>query len=1023
VNQSPGHGGRLHRLSVRHIRRSGRHRQADERRRVRRWLTLAGVASLLAVLIPLAAKGDTPPAGSNGSIGLIRNDVWLGFYQVPGVDEPVVCGHNGDGSWYPAGPYSAGQVVATSGDGAAVAWLLDQYAATTDPSTAAAIDAVNSRYGSNTGGLDDYNIAMANGLSGLIETLLTDGRDYAGPYTVSITDLVTSATGHFDTTYTAAIHVRSAAGNPVGGQVVTLAGHNAHLFASSVRTNRFGDATFQYSVPSSVSSPNFTIDASTTTPVLVRYSYLGPSAPHMSQDVVGSSTRPVKTTSAGAVNPYLSNLTFIKYTNGDSGKTPIAGAVFSVTDVTQGRLLGSITSQTTPVTLAGAKIMAGDTLRFVETTAPPGHYSQGPVTVTIPATATSGYQVEIPNPLTPILQLSTKVQAPLASETTVLTDQVTVAGDDGEDGVDTATLLGPVSPGTSGDGGPSLAGSVHRAGTAASECATISADQWATAPVVGTYIVPIDGSVGGGNGTFMVTGTSINRVDSGPGCYGWRHHLVLTPSGATSDSQPSEPGESTLVLQPIASTSISTSAATVGTYLSDTLYLSGTHGQPVQVTGQLQTTPAQRLGREMACPSPNTTAWSTVATIAAFTVTGDGTYPVPGRYLTSQAQCYSFAYQANVVLDPVASDPAAQSISLNLPAGDQGETAMISTPIVTTSSSATTTSPATTVADRIQIQGMQLPAGDSAVLRAYYLGTEPVLPTRGSNAGGPDCPNAAVLDRLPPEGRPSTAGCNTTGWENTPIAADPAPITVASDGTYTTDAITLPAQAGYGTWVESLTHNGITVELTSPGLPSETVHMTMPTIATAVVSTDPSGGTATMSDALDVSGLELQPGDRASITAHILTASSDGSSCDDIDWSVADHDSEPSRLDLPGDGHYITTPVSVGQGCHTYYEQLSINGRPVTTAAELPGQASETVLVAASAGPTPGPSATPTPTPSGSPGASPATSRPGNSQLRTGEGGRHSLAYTGNSVAIVGLLAGLALAAGGMLVLLTRSRR
>ena len=206
---------------------------------------------------------------------------------MPGISGSVVCGHNGDGSWYPDGPYSAGQVAATSGDGGAVAWLLDHYAATTDPTTAAAIDAINSRYGSNDGGLDDYNIAIGAGLGGTINTLLAGGRDNAGPYAVSITGLVTAATGHFNTTYTAAVHVRSASGSPITGKVVTLTGHGAHLFTSSVTTNRAGDASFQYSVPSSVPSPNFTIDAATTVPVLMRYSYLGPSAPHMPQDVVG----------------------------------------------------------------------------------------------------------------------------------------------------------------------------------------------------------------------------------------------------------------------------------------------------------------------------------------------------------------------------------------------------------------------------------------------------------------------------------------------------------------------------------------------------------------------------------------------------------------------------------------------------------------------------------------------------------------------------------------------------------------
>ncbi|MFL6163582.1 MAG: hypothetical protein ACJ74U_15340 [Jatrophihabitantaceae bacterium] len=1002
----------------------GRHRLAgDGGRRPRRWLAIAGVASLLAVLIPLAAKGDTPPVGSNGSVGLVRNDVWIGFYQIPGLDGPLVCGHNGDGSWYPDGPYSSGQVVATFGDGAAVAWLLDQYASTTDPNTAAAIDAVNSRYGSNTGGLDDYNIAVASGLGSAISGLLADGRDFAGPYTVSITGLVTAATGEFDTTYTAAVHVRSAAGNAVAGQLVSLAGHGAHLFASAVRTNRGGDATFQYSVPSSVPSPNFTIDATTSVPVLIRYTYLGPSAPHMPQDVVGSGTRPVKVTAAGAVDPYLSAISFIKYTTGDAGKTPVAGAVFSVTDVTQGRLLGSITSQTVPVSLAGADIMAGDTLRFVETKAPPGHYSQGPVTVTIPANAQDNYQVQIPNPLTPTLQLSTQVPAALAGISTVLGDQVTISGEDGEDGTDTATLLGPIQPDID-----------------ATDCAAVTAEQWAAAPAVATYTLPVDGGSNAGNGSHIVTGTSIGDAGTGPGCYGWRHHLVLVPSGATADSGPTDPGETSLVLAPSASTFLNTYTGPVGSYLTDTLVLAGTHGRPVQVAGQLVRKPAIQFGRSMTC-DPLLGAWTDatpVTPIRPFTVTGDGQHPVPGRYLATSNDCYSFNYQLQVILDPNSTDPTAAAIPLTLAAGDQAETAQISAPTISTAVSATTTSPATTITDQIRLSGLHLPPGDTAVLRAYYLGTEPVLPTPGSNLGEPACPNNAVLDQLPAEGRPSTAGCNPTGWEHTPIAATPAPITISGDGTYTTDPITLPAQAGYGSWVETLTYNGLTVALTPPGIPAETVHAAAPTISTTAVSTDPAAGNAVASDTLAVTGLTLQPGDTASISAHVLSSVSDGSSCDGIDWAVADHNGPPTGLQVPGDGNYTTSPVSLGLGCHTYYEILTINGHPVVTDAEQSGQPAETILITAPATPTPTTTPTPTPTPSSSTPApsptpissgtptAPATATPATppapSRPPTVEGGGHSLASTGTDT---GMLLALALAAvglGGLALLVSRRR-
>ena len=635
------------------VRRAGRHRLAEgSTRRPRRWLAIAGVASLLAVLIPLAARGDTPPAGSNGSVGLVRNDVWLGYYQVPGIDGPVVCGHNGDGSWYPDGPYSAGQVVATSGDGAAVAWLLDQYAGTTDPVQAAAIDAINSRYGSNTGGLDDYNIAEANGLGGEIDTLLADGRDNAGPYTVTITGLVTSATGHFDTTYTAAVHVRSAAGNPIAGQTVTLAGHGAHLLTSSVTTSRTGDATFQYSIPSrcrrrtSPSTPPPPCRCWSATPTSA------PAAPHMPQDVVGSGTRPVKITAAGSVDPYLASLTFIKYTTGDAGRTPVAGAVFSVTDVTQGRLLGSITSQTAPVSLAGADIAAGDTLRFVETTRTAGALQPGPGHRHHPRERAGQLPGGDPQPAHPDpAVVDPGARTALASVTTVLADQVTISGDDGEDGTDTATLLGPLQPGAAGGGGPSLAGTVHAAGAAAGVCAAIPAWQWATAPAVATYTLAVDGAVNGGNGTRTVTGTSIDRgghragllrLAAPPGAHPVRRHRRQRPVGPGRDHA----GDASDGAAP-ASTLLQ---ATIGSYLTDTLTLAGT----LRPAGAGQRPAADRrrrsaLGRVLQCPLPDSGAWAdaaTVATIGPFTVTGDGPHPVPGRYLTTRPLCYSFTYQA-----------------------------------------------------------------------------------------------------------------------------------------------------------------------------------------------------------------------------------------------------------------------------------------------------------------------------------------------------------------------------------------
>src|SRR6185437_14231782 len=116
------------------------------------------------------------------------------------------------------------------------------------------------------------------------------------------------------------------------------------------------------------------------------------------------------------------------------------------------------------------------------------------------------------------------------------------------------------------------------------------------------------------------------------------------------------------------------------------------------------------------------------------------------------------------------------------------------------------------------------------------------------------------------------------GWDNTAIAATPAAIGVTGDGTYLTDPIITPAQPGYGTFLQALTYNGVTVLITPPAEPGELVHVAAPDI-------DTSAGTASLSDALSVTGLHLQPGDHAEITAQILTAPpSPGGDCSGIDW-------------------------------------------------------------------------------------------------------------------------------------------
>jgi hypothetical protein len=383
----------------------------------------------------------------------------------------------------------------------------------------------------------------------------------------------------------------------------------------------------------------------------------------------------------------------------------------------------------------------------------------------------------------PGLQVAGQANTAVAVAPAVLTNWVTVSGDDGEDGNGSTFLLGPVQPAPGATG-----------------CAGISADQWANAPGPELFTYSIDGSVRGGNGSHWLSSVQMSR----PGCYGWAHHIALTPSGATADSSPATTGETTLIVQPQPTASINTAWATEGSYLTDTLTLAGTYGRPVQITGQLLQAPVSRAGRTPSCTGV-AGQWdnpTTVASIGPFTVTGDGEHPVPGQYQATSTACYSFTYQVTVTVD------ANTTATASVPAGAAGNTTLTDTPSITT-----------------------------------------------------------------------TASSDQTG-----------------------------------------------------------------------------AGAANLSDALTVTGLHLQPGDHASVTAQVLTAPAGANGCADVDWANAAQTSSPTSLAIPADGLYSTPPVAVQAGCHTFTETLSVNGHHVSTTAEQPGQPAETLLIAP-ATPTPPPTA------------------------------------------------------------------
>jgi hypothetical protein len=128
------------------------------------------------------------------------------------------------------------------------------------------------------------------------------------------------------------------------------------------------------------------------------------------------------------------------------------------------------------------------------------------------------------DPPMPTPALATQVGAPVVSvATTALSDTVIVSGDDGENGVISVTLYGPVAVPSS------------------MSCSDVTLAQW-EASTSQTYSIDITG-----NGPVVITGA----IPTSTGCYAWGESLTLTPSNAVATSLPTVSTESSLVTIPV----------------------------------------------------------------------------------------------------------------------------------------------------------------------------------------------------------------------------------------------------------------------------------------------------------------------------------------------------------------------------------------------------------------------------------------------------------------------------------------
>jgi uncharacterized protein (DUF427 family) len=230
---------------------------------------------------------------------------------------------------------------------------------------------------------------------------------------------------------------------------------------------------------------------------------------------------------------------FIKASTTDPTDAPVAGAVFSLADANGTVLASGITSAAVAVEidqLVAGGMAEGSTWELIETQAPPGYYvpTNNVTTFTVPSGVTS-YTVLVTDPPMPTPALSTQVGAPVVSvATTALSDTVTVSGDDGEAGVISATLYGPVAVPSS------------------MSCGDVTLAQW-EASASQTYSVDITG-----NGPVVITGA----IPSSTGCYAWAESLTLTPSNAVATSLPMVSTESSLVTIPVSFVKASTTDPT-----------------------------------------------------------------------------------------------------------------------------------------------------------------------------------------------------------------------------------------------------------------------------------------------------------------------------------------------------------------------------------------------------------------------------------------------------------------------------
>ncbi|MCW2494827.1 hypothetical protein [Jatrophihabitans sp.] len=518
--------------------------------------------------------------------------------------------------------------------------------------------------------------------------MLARAKRLAGPYTVAVgwpaADTLTGVR------YVATVKVVSASGVPVPGATVTLTGSGVTLEHRTRTTSSSGVAAVGFRLATGTSA---TASIAATVPAWTtfdEYTSSGeqsmvvegrPVAQHGSHTGPVTRTRPVGLIKVGA---------------GDGKHRPVPGYVFRISDSAGHVIRAAVTTRTTPVSLGSLRI--GATYRATEIGVPNAATlyipSKRTLRFTVPVGA-STWTVSAADPAIPTPALHTSVTATQVVVGERLSDRVTISGDDGEAGVLTARLLGPVPPPGSG------------------RCSDLPLAAYSAAPA------QLLSAAVHGDGVVVVRGPVVTKA----GCYGWAESLRLTPSGATAVSPPTAPDESSLVTSPGLHTAISSQVALPGQPLRDAVTITGLGDERARLRAVLYGPVPDTAGQGVrGCAGVSRAAWVKAphAGVVTVEISGDGALtlaPITVRRLG----CYTFGEELTPEQTP--------GHTVRTPLGLAVESAVVIAPTLQTVASPQQTSAGGSVLDRLTVRGT---AGVSGTVGGSLLG--PVAPPVGGCA-------------------------------------------------------------------------------------------------------------------------------------------------------------------------------------------------------------------------------------------------------------------------------------------------